>query len=67
MIIVSRQYTMKTPFGFQPRNHTPITGRRFGTIMKKSDSLSALLNIFEITWRLFEGKVAKFDDQLNNH
>ena len=65
--MVSKQYTIKTPFGFQPRNHTPITGRRFGIIMKKSDCVSVLLNIFEITWRLFEGKVAKFDDQLNNH
>ncbi len=65
--MVSRQYTINTPFGFQPKNHTPITGRRFGTIMKKSGGVRVLLNIFEITWRLLEGKVAKFGHQLNNH
>ena len=63
--MVSKQYTINTSFGLQPKNQTPITGRRFGAIKKMSDCVKVLLIIFEKTWKLFAGKVVKFGHQLN--
>ena len=59
-MIVSKQYTMNTSFGFQPKNQTPITGKRFAAIKKISDCVSVRLNIFKKTWKLSVVKVTIF-------